>query len=221
MAKYLTDEEELQVLKNWWKEHGTSLLLAITAAAAAYFGWQWWNRYQQDYAQQAATLYTELTELIALPPEQTLSDEQHATARFLVEQLQDDYGRSLYAFNASLLVAGLAMDQGDLNAAEAQLLTAQTLADKDTRAIVALRLARVYLAREELDKALSLVQYDEDDSLTGLFAALRGDVLLAKGDAQAARAAYQTALDKLDEGGGLQRRVLEIKLSDLPAGDQS
>lgn len=225
MADYLTDEEQLQVLKNWWKKNGISLLLIIVIAVSGYFGWQTWNRHQQKYAEQASVLYGEIMDSSALPAGEILGDDQYTSVRFLIKQMQDEYRRSFYALGASLLAAKLAVDKGDLAVAEQELLLAQKLADKDIRPIVSLRLARVYLARDKLDEALKLARYDADagdsDPFTGLFAVLRGDILAARGELQAARAAWQTALDTLDESSRLQRQLVEIKLSDLMGGDPS
>ena len=220
MAQDMTDEEQLQVLKNWWKENGRSLMLTIFAALAAYFGWQWWNQYQQNYAEEASRIYQELTDAVAVQEGQTLSDEKRSTAQFLIEQLQNDYGRTLYAVNASLLAAKMAVDQGDLNTAEQQLKKALQQGDEDSQVIASLRLARVYLAQEKYDLALEQAQYDKDDSFSGLFAAIRGDIFVGKGAIDDAKASYNLALEKLGAESNLHRRMVEIKLSDLNAGNQ-
>ncbi|MGH1485700.1 MAG: YfgM family protein [Cellvibrionaceae bacterium] len=219
MADNMTDDEQLQVLKNWWKENGKSLILVVSLALIGYFGWQWWNKYQRDYAEGASAIYDELAEAIVTPNGEDLSDEKRKTAQFLIEKLQNDYGRSLYAVNASLLAAKLAVDEGDLVVAEEQLNKAMEQGDEDTNVITSIRLARVYLAQEKYDDALALANYDKDDTFTGLFAALRGDIFAGKGDVDNARSAYAEALDALPEDSTLQRRLIEIKLSDL-AGDQ-
>ena len=218
MAQPITDEEQLELLKNWWKNNSRSLLLAVGVALAAYFGWQWWTKFQQDYAEQAAAIYRDLAESVAINQGETLSEDNYATAKFLIEQLQTDYNRTLYALNASLLGAKLAVDKGDLSTAEQQLTLALEYSDQDTRPLVSLRLAKVYFAQENYDQALAVAAYDIEDSFTGLFAALRGDILVAKGDIEAARADYQLALESLSNDSTFQRRMVEIKLSDLGDG---
>jgi predicted negative regulator of RcsB-dependent stress response len=34
-----TEEEQIAAIKNWWKENGNSLLMAVVAAIAIIFGW--------------------------------------------------------------------------------------------------------------------------------------------------------------------------------------
>ncbi len=216
MADNLTDEEQLQILKNWWKENGRFLMMTVAVVLIGYFGWQWWNKSQQEYAEKASSLYIELVDAVTIGEGQELSDEKLKTAQFLIDQLQSDYSKTLYAANASLLAAKLAVDKNDLAKAEEELKKALEQGDEEIKTIAALRLARVYLAQEKYDDALQSASYDKDDTFTGLYAALRGDILVAKGDTAAAATAYRQALGALDIGNNIQRRLLEIKLSDLP-----
>ena len=220
MAENMTDEEQLQILKNWWKENGRSLVLIVSLALIAYFGWGWWNTHQQRQGEAASAIYSELMETAASNLQEALSDEKRSTAEFLIKQLQDEYGTSLYAVSASLLGAKLAVEQGDLPLAEKQLAIALKNADSDTKMIASLRLARVYLVQEKYADALALVEDVNDDSFAGLSAELKGDILTAKGELQQAQAAYQLALEKLSADSGQQKRFIEIKLSNLLAEGQ-
>lgn len=227
MADHLSDEEQLQVLKNWWNENGRFLIAAVAIGLAAYFGWQWWNQYQKDYSEGAAAVYTDLSETVVIANGEALSEEQQKTAQFLIEQLQNDYANTLYAANASMLAAKLAVEKNDLDLAETELNKALNYDDDDINVIASLRLAKVYLGQEKYDQALALATYDKDDAFAATYAILRGDILAAKGDVELARNAYQQAIDLLesnpgDRSSGLQRQLLDIKLSNLPAaGDQS
>lgn len=221
MAQHLTDEEQLQVLKNWWKDNGTLLVLVVAVAVSAYVGWGWWKNHQQNYAESASLLFKELAEVIVAPEGEALNEEQRNTAQYLIKQLQDDYGSTLYAVNASLVAAKLAVDSGDLDTAEQQLKLALSLGDDDANTISSLRLGRVYLAQEKYDDALSFAKYDKDDEFTGLYAVLRGDIYVGKGDVTQAEAAYQQALDKMGDSNSPQRRIVEAKLSNLGPQDKS
>lgn len=219
MAEHLTDDEQKQLLKSWWKSNGNSLIASIAIVAAAYFGWQWWQNSQKQYAEQAANLYSELTEVLNAAPGEPLSDEKSASAAFLIKQLQDDYASSLYAINASLQGAKLAVDAGDLDKAASQLQWVIAKNDPQINKVAKLRLARVYFAQENYDQALSQAAYSQDDDFSALYAEMRGDILVAQGDEKGAKAAYQQASDKLEENS--QRRVLDIKLSNLASEDAS
>ena len=105
MADRLSDEEQLQVIKNWWKENGRFLIICIAVSVSAYFGWQWWTKTQQVHAEDASALYSELISSVATTGIEPLSNEKLTTANFLVEQLKKDFSDTAYAVNASLLAA--------------------------------------------------------------------------------------------------------------------
>ena len=46
MAELRTEEEQVQAIKDWWKNNGSSLLIGIGAALAIVFGWQAWQNHQ-------------------------------------------------------------------------------------------------------------------------------------------------------------------------------
>ncbi len=220
MSKYMTDEEQLDVLQNWWKENGRTLMMIVVLAVGAYLGWQWWNQYQKNYAEEASAIYVTLTDLLDLPESESLSDEKRTQVQALIAQLQNDYNRTLYAANASLFAAKLATDDDDMTSAEAALKKALAQGGADIAVLANLRLARLYLAQGKLDDALASANYEKTDDFTGLYAAVRGDIFAAKGDIDAARTAYQLALDNLSTDNNLQRRLVSIKLSDLGSGDK-
>jgi len=219
VAEYLTDEEELQVLKNWWKENGTSLIAIVVIGAGAYFGWQWWNNYQRDYAEGAAALYDEMSTAIRVPEGGDLSDENRTTAQFLITQLQEDYSKTQYAVNASFYGAKLAVDNDNLDKAAQSLNWIIDNRSDESVILAKLRLARVLFAQEQYDDALALVEYTGNDRFSALFADVKGDLLLVKGDNSGAKAAYQQALDNADDQSSIFRRIVEVKLTDLASID--
>ena len=215
MAQQLTDEEQVQVLKNWWKENGASLIAMVVIGAGAYFGWQWWNNYQREYAENAAALYDEMATTMQVAQGGELSDEQRTTAQFLIKQLQDDYAKTQYAVNASFYSAKLAVDSNELDKAAEGLNWVIDNREDDSVTLAKLRLARVYFAQEKYDEALTLVEYQGNDRFTALFADVKGDLLMIKGDEVGAKVAYQKALDNAEQQSNVFKRLLEVKLADL------
>ncbi len=43
MSEMRTEEEQVEALKDWWKENGRSLLLGVALALAIVFGWKGWE----------------------------------------------------------------------------------------------------------------------------------------------------------------------------------
>ncbi|MFT7389461.1 MAG: putative negative regulator of RcsB-dependent stress response [Candidatus Endobugula sp.] len=216
MADHLTEQEQLQQLKNWWKENGVSMAAAILVGLIAYFGFQWWQNNQQQQVVQASALYSDLLESIKADPVsgESVSEENKKTAYYIAEQLQTAYSDSLYAVNASLFAAKIAVEDGDIVSAEKALRWATDNSDGAIKGIAALRLARIYVAQEKFDDALILVG-NSSAALQSLNAELRGDILLAKNDISGAQAAYQEALDTVGETASFRRQLLPIKLANI------
>jgi predicted negative regulator of RcsB-dependent stress response len=58
---------------------------------------------------------------------------------------------------------------------------------------------------------LKLLEAKHADSFAGLYADLKGDLLVAQGKREEARAAYQLALDRSDAGSPM-RQIIQLKL---------
>lgn len=222
MADHLTEEEQLEQLKTWWKDNGFSLIAAVLVGLIAYFGFQWWQNHQQQQAEQASALYGQLVESIQANPANgnAVSEEDKKTAFYLAEQLRTDYSNSLYAVNASLFAAKIAVEENDLETAVSSLKWAVDNSRDAMQGIASLRLARLYLAKEQYDEALALVNTDIE-SLQSMSAELRGDILLAKNDVKGAKAAYQEALDSVGETTSIRRQLLPIKIANLSDSGES
>ncbi|WP_404376817.1 YfgM family protein [Vreelandella aquamarina] len=192
MAELRSEEEQLEVVKRWWKENGTSLIAGAVLAAAGVFGWNAWQNYQEGKAEAASVRYQQLINMTAGT---TLEEDQLSAAQTLIEELTDEYGNTLYAELAQLLEARLAVQQGDLSAAKQAL---QDVASNSSRRYVQslawLRLARIEIAEGNPEAALALLDQPISDALAAQQANVRGDAFLAQNQPEQAREAWQTAL---------------------------
>jgi predicted negative regulator of RcsB-dependent stress response len=83
--------------------------------------------------------------------------------------------------------------------------------------VAQLRLAAVRLDEQRYDDALAALGEKHPESFDGLYADLRGDVLVAQGKIEEARAAYRQALEKLPPGSG-SWRLVQAKLDGIGGG---
>jgi predicted negative regulator of RcsB-dependent stress response len=214
VADLRSEEEQLDVVKRWWKENGTSLIAGAVLAAAGVFGWNAWQNYQEGQSEAASARYQQLVTITAA---NSLEDDQLAAARELIGELTDQHGRTLYAELAQLLEARLAVQEGDLAAAKAAL---ESVADGSSRRYVQslawLRLARIELAEGNPEAALELLDQPITDTLAAQQANVRGDAHLALGQPEQARDAWQTA-QSIAQTQNQPLYGVQFKLDDLGA----
>jgi len=190
LETFRTEEEQVEALKRWWQENGTSTLIAIALAVAVSFGWRFWQDTQQAQKEAAAVVYQDLLTLMSAPE---LDNSQRATAATLINQLSDEYGGTGYDQLAALASARLAMDAGEFDkAAEALLLLKSQKLSVELAALVNLRLAKVQFAQQDYASALTTLS-DDMQKFAAQAAELRGDILAAQGDNAAAGEAYSEA----------------------------
>lgn len=200
----LSEEEQVEALKKWWKENGRSVVAGIVIGLGAVFGWQGWNQYQRTVAQQGGESLQKLQQAVAIG--------ENESAEKQAEMMIAEFDGGVYSVLSSLELAKIKLAQGDASGAEVQLRWAlENSSETSLRQIARLRLARVLLDRGETDAAAAVAASAENDSFAGEFAVLKGDIALAKGDQAAARAGYSEALQQ----GVSNAALVQMKLDDL------
>ncbi len=208
MEVYANDEERLEVLHRWWKENGTSIIAGALVGALAIAGWNLWQNNQRSVNLQASNLYQQLL----LANRENRSD----AALKLSERLIQQYPSTAYGDYARLFLARLQVEAGDLPAARQSLeQSLSKTGDEHLKLLARLRLAQVFLGLNDKAAALQQLNGVTEDKLgkfQGVYQELKGDVLVANGQPDAARTAYEKAL-ALNEASPM----LKLKLNDLPA----
>lgn len=188
MADYATEEEQLEALKRWWRENGRAVMLGIALGVLALAGWRGWEMHVEQRALEASAIYDALLEGV--------SERDYPGVSEHAETLRADYASTSYAALAVMAAAGLAVEKERLEAAGEWLRWAVDNADDHhLRAIARARLARVLAEGESTDEALDLLAAEVPSAYASLYAEIRGDLLHARGDHEAAASAYQQALD--------------------------
>lgn len=214
MAELRTDEEQVEAIKQWWKNNGSSLLIGIGAALAIVFGWQAWQNQQAQQRTEAASQFVTLMNAFGTEDE-TSAD----TVAFVAKTLRDEHADSAYAVYANLMLARVQlMQNSDADGAVESLQWALNKAaeTQPLALVVRSRLAQAQMALDDYDAALATIDGAKDsDAFGAMFAELRGDILLAKGDQEGAREAYLAAREQGEEN---RSGVLQLKLADLGVG---
>jgi len=207
MAAYdLEEQEQLAELKAWWKQYGNLVLTAIAAALFAFAIWNGWRWYQRSQAGEAAVLYETLQKAARL--------NDSKAARDAAGTILEKYSRTAYAPLAALIAAKVNYQAGDLKNARAQLHWAVDHASlEEVRAIARLRLAAVQMDEGGYAEALKTLEGKPAAGFEALYAAARGDILLAQKKSAEARAEYKAAYDGSTDAGF--REMLRLKLDAL------
>ncbi|MGB1581075.1 MAG: YfgM family protein [Nevskiales bacterium] len=181
------DDDQLQQLKDWWKQNWQPVLLGLGLSIGGVLGWNAWQSYSQGVAERASGHYEQLR--------LSLTQGNLEEAKQARQALVDEYSSSPYAAQASLMLAQYHMQQGDEVTAIAHLEWAsENAGEKRLRHLAQLRLARLLWAQGEDEAALALLEGDNQDAFAALYAELRGDILLGQDQVDAAREAYEQAL---------------------------
>jgi len=207
MAYDLQEQEQLEELKAWWKEYGNVVILGVTLAALVVAGFQGWRYYRNSQSLAAVALYEQLEEAERTGDRRKVRD--------IAGEITARYGSTPYGAFAALSAARVSFEGGDLAEAKSRLTWVVEHARRDEiRDIARLRLAGVLLDEKNYGEALKLVEAKPEDTMAGLYADLKGDILLAQGNNADARSAYQLALDR-SEAGSPYRATLQLKLDSL------
>lgn len=208
MALDLEEQEQVAELRAWWKQHGRLISWVIVAAAVGFSGWQTWRIWQQNQAANAAGLYDTLARAAEAGDAKAMRD---ATGTLI-----ESYPRTLYATMGALTAARFHFDRNDLKSAKVQLQWVLDNARSDEmRDLARLRLAAVLLDEKASDEALKLLNAAHSPAFEAQYAALRGDVLVAKNQTADARAAYKLALEKAGKQDGAFRETVRMRLDAL------
>lgn len=183
-----TEDQQLEDLKKWWKENGSSIITGVVLGLAILFGTRSWFAWQERTAQNASVIYSVMMNE-AESGNTTVASENAAT-------LIAEFSGTPYASIASLLLARYRIEDNELDAAKAQL---QWVLDNgssdDIRNTARIRLARVLVSQADYDGALALLDaVDTGGSQQGLVSEVRGDIHSQRGDSQQAADAYSEAL---------------------------
>ena len=208
MALDLEEQEQVAELKAWWKQHGSLIVAAIVAAALTFAGWQAWRWWERKQAAEAGVLYDTIGRAARAGDAKALRDADGA--------LLENYPRTVYAALGALMAARFYFDHDDLKSAKAQLQWVVEHGRTDElRDLARLRLAAVALDEKAFDEALKLLDEKHGASYDAQYAALKGDVLVAKNQTAEARTAYRLALDKAGSGSAAFRESVRMRLEAL------
>lgn len=200
------EQERLAELRAWWEDNRWYVLGAIAAALIGVAGWRGWQHWTARQAEDAAAMFTPVGDAAKSADPKKVADA--------AKPLLDSHPGTFPASEAALLAAKLAFDAGNLPEARRHLEWAVNHGVETHRGVARMRLAAVLLEEKKYDEALKTLEGSKDEAFVPLAADLRGDIMLAQGRLDEARAAYKLAAEKAQPRNPV-KQIAETKLTAL------
>lgn len=200
------EQERIAELKAWWEDNRWYVIGAIIAALAAFAGFRGWQYWSASQEADAAAMFRPVAEAAKNKDSKRLASS--------AQELGAKHPGSFYASEAALIVAKDAFDASNLDEARKQLEWVVAHGVDEHRGVARLRLAAVLMDQKKYDDALRVLDANTDPAFAAVSADMRGDVMLAQGRMDEARAAYKVAVEKAGPRNPV-KSIAETKLQAL------
>jgi len=200
---YSTEDQQVDAIKQFWKDYGTSVVVGAVVGLGGLFGWNYYSDHQLAQAEAASESF------------QALSSQDSADPIMLsaAETFAKEHGQKGYESLLALMVAKAAVESGDLETAATTLnnVIAENV-DSSIVLVATMRLARVQAEQGQFAAAIMTLEQIKDVASSAQRDELKGDILVRQGDFDKAKLAYQAAIES---GGAQSSSTLQMKLDNL------
>lgn len=207
MTEYLTEQEQIELLKSWIKQYSLVILAGVLIAIIGMSAWRFWEQRQNRTLDHASSVYDEMLTMRA--------QNEPAEMAIQSKKLFSHYEKTTYGKMAALMLARTSAVKNNYAEAKKQL---QWVIDNTKvpalRQIARLRMARILITEGKANDSLSLLKNVDDKSFIGLIDEVRGDAYLASNNTEKARSAYQLAISELPNA-EVVRPLLQMKYDNL------
>ena len=197
METYVSEQEQVEQLRRWWKSNGQALVLGLALGLGGLAAYRYWDASRDSQAMNASINYEAMVQMTAA---QKLDDAASA-GRTIIEAYPD----TLYARLSGLLLAKIAVQKHDYEAAKKELQALLAADGKGEIADIArTRLARLLLAEGKAEEAgkpaerlkhMRMALYFED----GIEKKHRGPAKRSVFALEVSQGEYAAALDRFRE----------------------
>ncbi|EGQ7945171.1 YfgM family protein [Vibrio parahaemolyticus] len=202
MELYDTEEQQVEAIKDWWKENGKAVIIGAVVGLGGLFGWRY---YQDTVIQASETASQSYTTAMNTLQEKGVDAQSDVQAFIESNEVKE------YSVLAALQLAKAQVEAKDFAAALEQFKWAQSnTKDAALSPLISYRIARIETEMGNFDAANTELGKVTDTAWAGRIAELRGDIALRQGDKDAAYVAYTEAQQAADAS-----PTLQMKLDDL------
>ena len=209
----ISDEEQLDSLKSFFKKYGSAMVTGVLIALIAFFGWEYWQKKTLAENQNETAKVQQL-----MDDAKAVGGDPKASAALITsaDKIVKDNPDSVQAIQAQIVMAKLAFDKKDYATAERELKKVENskLKDAGLLQVVKLKLADTQLAQKKFDEALKTLSVVDEPAFKASAEELKGDIYVAKNDIDNAKKSYQAAWNAVVER-KQERQILQIKLESV------
>ncbi len=209
MDELLSEKEQIEAMRDWWRENGRFVIGGIVLGVGILVGWNQWKEYRLTARLEASARYETLANQVS----GGMVDAAEASANDLYE----NYASTSYAALARLAMARLYMDRGrDQDAADTLEALLAIRGGTETQMVGRLRLAKIYLYQDKPQEVVDLLSGFEDSAFAARYDELLGDAHAALGEIPDAAASYARAMADDPTAPTVNRSLIQMKIVDLP-----
>ena len=209
MSVYMTEEEQIEALKKWWKKYSNTIIITFSLILLVLAGYKYWNWNRENTQLLASNTYEHMMF--------SFSNQESDKVKSYANKLIDDYSGTIYADVAHLTLAKQFIDKGEVTQGKEELQHVINQGNtKAIKQIASIRLARVLLSEKKYNQALKQLEDVKYESFQPMISELRGDIYAATGKYPQAYTAYKEAIAAA-QSQGIGNLFLELKTSELAA----
>lgn len=213
MSVYMTEEEQLRVIKSWWQRYNNVITVVLSLVLLTVAGFKYWHWHQDKVTQQASNAFEQLM--------MAFSNKDNKGIKSYANQLIKEYPDTVYADAAHMTLAKVYAMTGKYQKAQEQLqFVASHSKMLAIKQVAKLRMVRILVAEKSYDKALTALTQVDDLAYMPVVNELKGDIYLAQGSYQKAFDAYRQAIVEVRTH-GIGNPFLEMKTNELAALNQT
>lgn len=210
----LSEKEQLELIRNWWRENGKFIVSGIVIGALGLFGWNQWQSGKDRTAAEASQLFDQLVAAQA--------DDDIKEVIALSAALTADYGGTPYATQGALALGKMHASRGETDEAIAVYDTVVAARGKTPEGLIArLRQAELLTYDDRPAEALAALRAVDPGMYAPLYIEARAEAELALGNIETARQLYRDAISDPGEPPLVDTALLQIKLDALPPAPAS
>lgn len=209
MSIYMTEDEQLEVIKKWWKRYSNVITVCVSIVLLSISGYKYWYWHQEKMHQKASDAYEHLMLAFA--------NKDNKGVRSYANELLTQYPKTSYADAARLTLAKIFVSHEQYAKARVQLeYVAAHSTMSALQQVAKIRLARLLVAEKSYDKALEALEKITDATYLPVVSELKGDIYTLTGKYKEAVSSYREASNQVQLH-GIGNLFLEMKTNELAA----